>query len=150
MDVTTRAAIEKAAAIKTIKGATARLDAGEYPVDVTVRIHGTIKKGEPYAQTIWPSVNLLAVLTRLLNVAGRVQRAAFEDAVRAVMSGEDDILADADGNPINLKAWTEETVKRLAEAGETICTGKTTAKLDVEVVGAEPYAVEAETETANV
>jgi len=145
MDLTTleRAAVEKAATNKAVKGGTKGLTAGTHGVDLLVRINGTITKGEEYSQVIWPSVPILDVLIRMLDTAGCVQRAAFEAAVEAVLGGAKPFLTDEAGKPVNLKEWATEAVERLADAGETVCTGKTTASLSVEAVR-EPVAVEAE------
>jgi len=146
MDLTTRAAIEKAATDKTIKGATAELDAGTHRIDVTVRVHGTITKGEDYEQTFWNSLPLLGMMLRAMNSAGivlgkgQVKRMVADVLANDLTTAE--LLAEKE-----LKAWVKELQTEMATACTKVATGKTTASLAVETVAetAEPFAVETET-----
>jgi len=143
MDTLTRAAIVKAASEKIIKGATAELlPSGDqpYPVDVTVRITGTITKGEEYEAVIRPAIPIYDVLVAMLDEAGCVQQGTFDRAYARVAGG---FKAEAD-----VKEWAKAALSKLDDLGVKNCTGKTTASLAVEAIAGEaaPYAVESEIE----
>jgi len=57
------AAIHKAISSKEFKAASANLEPGNYAVDMTVRIAGTINKGEPFEQRISNKINWLLLFS---------------------------------------------------------------------------------------
>jgi len=148
MDTLTRAAIEKAATEKVVKGATAELEPGTYEVHETFEVHGTITKGEDYEQKFWNSLPLMGMLLRAMNEAGvvlgkgRVKR-MVEDVLARDMTSEE-LLAEKE-----LKKWVSAAQKELSEKATKPATGKTTSSLSVTcLTEAKPYAVETEKETA--
>jgi len=133
METLERAAVEKAATDKTVKGATAELIPGTYLVDVTYRVRGTITKGEDYEQTFWNSLPLLGMMLRAMNSAGiilgkgQVKRMVADVLANDLTTAE--LLSEKE-----LKGWVSELQMEMAEACTKTATGKTTASLSIEML----------------
>ncbi len=125
----------KADAIKAAKGA---LAAGEHTVDFTVRIKGTVKKGEddmakPTVTTPW-----LTVMALVLHRAGFQRDTAMELIFNAMNDAQ--TIGKDDEAELMAVAGVAEARKKFDE--EVLCRlplmprqGKVTSKLGVEVVG---------------
>jgi hypothetical protein len=97
---------------------------GEHEVDVTVRVRGTINRGEDYNQKIVlkadPWTLLLAALSHLNGVT-------IESLVKEA-NDQDPKLLDS------IKKEANEALNSINETTETRCNGKVTKELIVEVV----------------
>ena len=120
--------VETVALAKAVKAAAAKaagegVSAGEYPVDFTVRVSGSIKKGEDYDQEIVakadPWLLLAAALSHLNGVT-------VDSIVREALTA-DPALVDG------LKAKAADAVQAVKGPTKTRCNGKITTKLAVAV-----------------
>ena len=107
-----------------MKAAGANVKAGEYPVSFTVKVTGSIKKGDDYPQEIVakcdPWLLLAAALSKLNGVT---VDALVREAVTA-----DEALIDG------LKVKAAEAIAAIKATTTTICAGKITTKLVAELV----------------
>jgi len=124
----------KADAIKAAKGA---LEAGTHTVDFTVRIQGTLKKGEDDMAKATVTTPWLTVMALVLHRAGFQRDAAMEMIFTAMNDaqtiGKDDEaeLMKVAGVAEARKKFDEEVLARLPLMQRQ---GKVTAKLTAEVV----------------
>jgi hypothetical protein len=104
--------------------ASAGLAAGQHNVDVTIRVKGTLTRGENYTQPIVEKANpwlILAVALSHLN--GITVDSIVKEALTA-----DPAMVDS------LKVKAAEAIAAIKGPTETACNGKTTAKLTAELV----------------
>ena len=117
-------ALAKVVKEAAMKAAGANVKAGEYPVSFTVKVTGSIKKGDDYPQEIVakcdPWLLLAAALSKLNGVT---VDALVREAVTA-----DEALIDG------LKAKAAEAIAAIKATTTTICAGKITTKLVAELV----------------
>lgn len=117
-------AVAKAIKKAAVESASSTLVAGEYPVDFTVRIKGSLKKGEDYDQDIVakadPWLLLAAALSKLNGVT-------VDSLVREAETQDESLI---DG----LKTRAAEAIAKIKATTTTKCTGKVTTKLTVEMV----------------
>ena len=157
METLARAAVEKAATTKAVKGATKDLEPGLYLIDTVVSIKGTITKGEGYEEHMSNSVNWRGVfvrsmldrgLIRLVRVPGKklprlrfrdkASRKIWVDLIRAIDEGEDEARKEEQKQAEALLGrWFAKVMDKTLKTH----TGKTTASLSVEAVTHEPVAV---------
>ena len=106
------------------KEASGKLVAGEYPVDFTVSIKGSLKKGDDYESEIVAKADFALLFAVALS---KLNGVTAESIVRDSLSF-DPALVDG------LKAHAAEAVAKIKETTKTTCNGKITTKLVVEVV----------------
>lgn len=118
-------AAHKAVSEAAFKTLSQNLEPGNYPVDCTVRIVGSLKKGKPVTQTYAAAADpwkVLAVALSKLNAATR------EAVIR-------DSLTISDKDATVLKAQADDLIQKLVQPTERTRTGNVSAILAVEVVG---------------
>lgn len=119
-------ALGKAVKDAVLKEAGAGVKAGEYPIGFTVRIGGTIKKGEDYSQELVsradPWLLLAAALSKLNGVT-------VDALVREAMTADEALIE-------GLKAKAAEAIQQIKGTTKSICAGKITTKLTVTPVAA--------------
>jgi hypothetical protein len=106
------------------KAASGSLAAGEYPVDVTVRVHGTVTRGANYTQQVVAKAEPWLILAAALSHLNGV---TIESIVKEALTA-DPALVDS------LKQKAADAIAALKAPTDTPCNGKTTAKLVAEVV----------------
>lgn len=129
-------AITKVVAGKATK-ASKHLAAGEYDIDVTVRVKGTVKRGDDYTQAIVNKIDwalLLGVALSKLN--GATAESIIREAIEIEESEKGDELTKT------IKAAVGVGIKKLKGTTDTDCNGKVTHDLSVEEV--ERYDAEAD------
>lgn len=117
-------AVAKVVKDAVAKDAGSRLAAGTYPVDFSVRVTGSIKKGEDYDSEIVAKADpwmLLAVALSHLN--GATVDSIVKEALAA-----DPAMVDS------LKEKAAQAVEAVKGPTKTRCNGKITTKLEVAVV----------------
>lgn len=102
----------------------ASLTAGEYPVDfaVLVRVSGKVTKGEDYEQTIHASADGWKIAMLALS---KLNGVTIESLVR------ESLESDLDTKEVVSRA--NAAAQTIKEATKTICSGKTTAKVNVTI-----------------
>jgi hypothetical protein len=114
-------AVAKAITEDELKKARPNLEPGTHRLDVTVRIHGTLKVGEPYTQNIVGKVDWCGIAALAIDKLSGV----------TVMS----LLAELEeGGPEieDLKASTQAIVGDLKGTTKVPCNGKVTPRIAVE------------------
>jgi len=106
------------------KDASGKLVAGEYPVDFTVRVKGSLKKGENYESEIVAKADPWLLLAAALSMLNGVSMDAL--VVRAELAKEE--LVDS------LKLKAAEAIQKIKATTKTPCAGKVTTKLAVELL----------------
>ena len=117
-------AVAKLVSDKESSAASAGLAAGQYDVDVTLRVKGTLTRGENYTGKIVEKADpwlLLAVALSHLNGV------TVDSIVREALMADPALVAD-------LKADAADAIAAVKGPTETVCNGKTTAKLVAEIV----------------
>lgn len=117
-------AVGKLVSDKESSEASKTLVAGEYPVDVTVRVHGFLTRGENYEQEIVEKAEpwlLLAVALSHLNSV------TVESITKEALTADPKLVE-------SLKKQAADAVEAVKGKTLTKCNGKTTAKLVAEVV----------------
>ena len=117
-------AVGKVVSDKESSEANGGLTAGQHEVDVTVRVRGTLTRGENYTAQIVEKANpwlILAVAMSHLN--GVTVDSIVKEALTA-----DPALVDS------LKEKAAEAIAAIKGPTETACNGKTTGKLVAELV----------------
>lgn len=117
-------AVAKLVSAKEMAEANKELVAGEYDVDFTLRVKGTIKRGENYTQQVSAKADPWLLLGAALSHLNSV---TIDSIVREALE-QDPELVDS------LKAKAAEAIAQIKGTTETECNGKTTAKLTVEVI----------------
>lgn len=123
MNALESAAIVKAAD-KLIKAEALNLEPGTYPVSLTVKINGTVTKGEGYKQAIVNAANPWRMLALLFD---KINGVTIESVIR-----ESENLPEA--REAEIKAMAKEAMSKLTESTKRSCAGKLTASLSVEAV----------------
>ncbi len=121
VDVVALAKVIKDAAAKE---AGAAMTAGEYTVDFTVRVKGSLKKGEDYDSEIVAKAEpwlLLAVALSKLNGV------TVDSIVREALTADEALVE-------GLKVSAAEAIKAIKAPTNTRCAGKITTKLTYEAV----------------
>jgi len=116
-------ALGKALSDAAYAGANKVLPAGKHEIDLTVRIQGTINKGESYNQQIVEKAepwSLLAVALSKLNGV------TVESLVKEALAGGPEVAA--------IKEQANSAIKAIKGTTSTTCAGKVTAKLTVTTV----------------
>lgn len=107
------------------KRASAGIFPGTYPVDFRARIHGGIKKGEPYESKIPAAADpwkLLAVALSRLNKA----------TVDSIVTGYFQV-SDEEGQAVKDSALA--AIEKIVESTKRVCQGKVTSTLFLEMLG---------------
>jgi len=113
--------IENTAIAKATKPSK-ELTAGKHEVDVTIRIQGTITKGEDYSGTVYQSVPF----DRMFAVAmSKLNSTTIEAIMREALSDNAADLLE------RIKPQAQAAIQTLTQQTEKIQNGKTTAKLKV-------------------
>lgn len=118
--------VEVVALAKAVKDAAAKeagagVTAGEYSVDFTVRVTGSIKKGEDYDAEIVAKVDPWLLLAAALSHLNGV---TVDSIVREALTA-DEALVDG------LKAKAADAIAAVKAPTKTRCNGKITTKLAV-------------------
>lgn len=112
--------IKKAA----LDAAGANVKAGEYPVNFTVKVTGSLKKGEDYDQEIVakadPWLLLAAALSKLNGVT-------VDSLVREAVTADEALIE-------GLKAKAADAIQKIKATTTTKCAGKVTTNLKVAMV----------------
>jgi hypothetical protein len=96
-----------------------RVGQGEYPIDATVRIVGTLKVHADYMQKNHQRLNPLLLIALLLDgMPKQVRNARIRDAVARAAAGEAPDISE-------IKEATEEAVATLMASTEALARGKT-------------------------
>ena len=106
------------------KEASGKLVAGEYPVDFTVRVKGSLKKGEDYESEIVAKADPWLLVAALLS---KVNGATMESVVRDSLAADESLVE-------GLKASAADAIQKIKAATKTTCNGKITTKLAIEVL----------------
>lgn len=114
-------AIEQVALSKAVKATT--IEAGNYDVDFTVRVKGSITKGEDYESRVTQSASPWKILAVALS---KLNGITIESLVKESEAGEIDTS--------DLAKRADDAIGSLKESTLKTCSGKTTAKITVEVV----------------
>ena len=115
-------AIVEAAIAKAVK-MPRNLPVGSHKVDIVVRIQGTLTKGEDYETTVYQSVPF----DRLFAIAlSKLNGVTAEMIVREALANEIETE--------EVKASVKEAVRELVDATVKTASGKTTAKLNTELI----------------
>jgi hypothetical protein len=112
-------ATANAIADKELKALSAGLAPGIYTVDSTVRIYGTLKKGEPFTTRVAAAVPVWKLLAKALS---KLNSATVDALVREALDGGDD-EADA------VKAQAERALADLVASTERTSSGRLTSQL---------------------
>lgn len=121
-------AVTKVVAGKATK-ASKHLAAGDHEVDVTVRVRGTVKRGEDYTQEIVNKVDTWLLFGVALS---KLNGATAESIVREAIAIEES--EDADALTKKVKDAAKVAIKQLKGTTETDCNGKVTYDLSIEEV----------------
>ena len=116
-------AVSKAIKDAAAKAARSEITAGEYAVDTTVRITGTVKVGEDYTQQIVGKADVWALLAVVMN---KVNGVTLESVVEEALNGGADTA--------DLKARVDAAMMTIKGETETACKGKVTTKLNAEII----------------
>jgi uncharacterized protein YheU (UPF0270 family) len=127
-------AVGKVIKDKVLKAASKELEAGQYDVDLVVRILGKLTKGEDFDQKLTAKINwsLLAALA-LSKVNKETRNNIVEDFIMAMGRSE-----TSDEHSKLIDQVKDEVQPKLAEVKEMVVTrmaGKVTTDLTAEVVG---------------
>jgi hypothetical protein len=121
---------DRAALANVAKPKNSDLAPGIYPVDVTVRIRGTVRKGEDFKATQPASLNPWALCGFLLSkLNATTADAVAAQVAEAFKSGT--LNSDFDA----YKKYAEEALATMAAATEITKSGMTTVAAAIEVVG---------------
>lgn len=126
-------AVAKALTSTELKAVREGINPGEYKIDVTCRICGTIKVGEPFEQVLSAAVPweiLAKVLFDKLNPA--TQRAALDEILTAWNDGELDALRDDVDDRVSDETWG--VFQGLKDRTSRVVNGKVNARLVAERV----------------
>lgn len=113
-------AIAKVIKEATEKAARKETHPGEYPVDFSIRIAGSIKVGEAYEQRIVAKADawqLLAIALSKLN--GVTVDSIVKEALACTL------------DPVSIKEQAEKAIQSLKAPTATTCMGKVTTQLTV-------------------
>jgi len=116
--------VHKAIKAEDFKESSSRLLTGSYPIDLSVRLRGGIKKGEPYEAKVAAAADpwkLLAVALSRLNKA----------TVDSIVAGSFQV-SDEEGESI--KASAVAAIEKIVEGTKRVCQGKVTTTLLVEML----------------
>lgn len=117
------------AAATAAKGASNDLAAGTYPIDVTVRVRGTVTRGKDYTQAIVGKIDtwlLLGVALSKLN--GATAESIVREAIAIEESDEGDTLTK------QVKDDAKAALAQLKGKTDTDCNGKVTHSLTLDTV----------------
>ena len=125
MNTLDKIALRKAALTDSaLKKISAELKAGNYPVDILIRIKGELTKGEDYKQDLVAKADpwgLLAVALSKLNDV--TVEALTREAVKL-----------SDKKMTEVKAQAKEAIAKVKAPTKSTCNGKITANVVAEVV----------------
>jgi len=121
-------AINKAVSDKEFKAASAELPAGTYAVDMTVKVSGTINKGEAFEQRISNKVDWILLFALM---ASKVNNETLDAVMREYEQAESDKALEAKGKEIKLRVQAHVD----AQKGKTLTlkSGNVKAALVVKV-----------------
>lgn len=127
--------LEKVAIAKVVKArdaskASSEVDAGRYEVDFLVRVHGVVKKGEPYQKT-QPNKIKWTLLMAIL--ASKVNKETLQSVIREYTKAEEDGSFESAEKSIKAEVSTE--VDNLKGRTTALVNGPVTTQLTAEVVG---------------
>lgn len=130
-------AVTKAVKTAAAKNARNHLAPGEYDVDVTVRVSGTVRVGEDYQKTVPNKAKPWDLLVAALTEINRLRSAAGQTGIdldKLVAAAE---AVDSDAVK-KAKARAQEAAAALKEATLVTAKGPVTTKLDVVRLDATP------------
>jgi hypothetical protein len=117
-------ALSKAVKDAMAKKASSEVKAGEYPVCFTVSVKGSLKKGEDYEQEIVAKADFITLFAVALSHLNGV---TVDSIVRESLTA-DPAMIDS------IKLQAAEAVQKIKETTKTMCSGKVTTNLVVEMV----------------
>lgn len=117
-------ATHKAVSAESFRGISENVEPGDYPIDFTVRITGSIRKGQPYSQTNAAAANPWKALAVALS---KLNAKTAEAVIRESLT-----ISDADAK--RLKAEADELIQKLVEPTREERSGKVTAILSLSEV----------------
>ncbi len=127
----TNAEILSVVKVLAAKAATASkgLATGEYPIDVTVRVRGTVTKGDDYTQDIVGKIDTWLLLGVALS---KLNGATAESIVREAVEIEQS--ANADALTKQVKDAAKSAIREIKGTTATDCNGKVTHSLTADAV----------------
>ncbi|MGI9568824.1 MAG: hypothetical protein ACR2PH_03595 [Desulfobulbia bacterium] len=114
----------KAVAPAVFKTASAECETGTHSVDTTIRIKGTVTKGEEYEQVQHMKVDQWAMIAVLLS---KVNGVTVDSVVREINSVEKDAITE-------IKKKAQEAMDKVKAPAKVKTAGKVTGKITYEVV----------------
>ena len=117
-------AVAKLVSAKEQSEANATLAAGTYAVDFTVRVRGSLNRGENYVQKIPAKADPWLLLASALSHLNGV---TVDSIVKEALTHDPALIDD-------LKAKAAVAIEAVKGPTDTPCNGKTTAKLVAELV----------------
>jgi len=124
MNALTKVAISKAVREAAYSAAVKEIEVGTHPLNVDVRLQGTITRGEDYEQQIVEKADpwgLLAVALSKLNGV------TIESLVR-------EVTGETEAKVTEIKEAAKKAMEVVKGKTMTSCNGKVTASLTVEVI----------------
>jgi hypothetical protein len=119
---------ERAALASGAKAKNSDIAPGVYPVDVTIRVRGTVKKGDDYVAEVPQAVNPWRVLGYVLSKLNATTAESVAKMVAdAYASGELE-------HDLAFKGYAEAAMAKISAATRTVKSGPTTANVTIEIV----------------
>lgn len=119
-------ATAKAVSDKELKPLSESLPTGLYQIDTTVRVYGTLKKGDPYTQRLAAKADPWKLLGLALN---KLNAASIDAVVREALESTNEDLGPA------IKVEVDRAIRKVVADTETTIAGRVTAQLAWELVG---------------
>ena len=119
-----QAAINKVVSAEAYKTANGEIQPGEYPIELLVKITGTLKKGEKYSQPIHWSVDWCGLFAVALS---KLNGVTVESVVR-------EFCATEEVDTAAIKTQAEEAVNTVKGTSMQECNGKLSGKVFAEIV----------------
>jgi hypothetical protein len=113
---------------------------GVYHVDETIRVRGTVKKGEDYEQNITAKAQPWALLALALSKLNKATgRSIVEEATELVRESEQSGLSikEALSYTDQITGAANEAIAKIKKSTKQTCSGKTNVSCTYEVVTAE-------------
>lgn len=119
-------ATTKAISEKDYKPLAEGLKPGLYQIDSTVRVYGTLKKGEPYTQRLAAKADPWKLLGLALN---KLNATSIDAVVREALENTNEELGPA------IKSEVDRALRQIVADTETEMSGRVMAQLSWELVG---------------
>jgi len=113
-------ALSKAVSGPELKGASSKVDAGEYEVDFLVHVSGSVKRGEDYSQRIVAKADPWTLLSAALSHLNGV---TVKSLVKEALTADPELVK-------SIKKQAGAALSDLKSPTETPCNGKITTKVE--------------------